>query len=130
MVKGQLRALGTPQHLKQTFGSGYEIILQLDRSGASQAAGASAIAEESHEARITSFVTGLFLSNGSSSPSSASSKAAAALLSDNGGLLTYRVDPEAIRGKVGEVFKALEENRETLGITDYVRMSEDGRSNK
>jgi hypothetical protein len=29
MVKGQLRALGTPQHLKQKFGSGYEIIIKL-----------------------------------------------------------------------------------------------------
>ena len=29
MVKGQLQALGTPQHLKQKFGSGYEIIIKL-----------------------------------------------------------------------------------------------------
>lgn len=29
----QLRALGTPQHLKNKFGSGYEIITKLDPAG-------------------------------------------------------------------------------------------------
>ena len=33
MVKGQLRILGTPQHLKDKFGSGYEIILQVSGLG-------------------------------------------------------------------------------------------------
>ena len=30
MVKGQLRVVGTPQHLKDKYGSGYEIVAQLD----------------------------------------------------------------------------------------------------
>merc|ERR1711994_476919 len=30
MVKGQLRCLGTPQHLKSKFGKGYQLDLQLD----------------------------------------------------------------------------------------------------
>jgi hypothetical protein len=33
MVKGQLQVLGTPQHLKARFGSGYEVTVQLDKGG-------------------------------------------------------------------------------------------------
>lgn len=29
MVQGQLRALGTKQHLKEKFGSGYELVVKL-----------------------------------------------------------------------------------------------------
>jgi hypothetical protein len=31
MVKGQLQVIGTPQHLKEKFGSGYELIVTLDK---------------------------------------------------------------------------------------------------
>ena len=67
MVKGQLQVIGTPQHLKHKFGSGYEIIVQLDKG-------------DDFEARaegLSEFVFGLL--SGSS------------LLSRNGGLLTFCV---------------------------------------
>jgi hypothetical protein len=51
MVKGNLRALGSPQHLKQKFGSGYEIIVKMIltappdlTAGAAEAAGAAGAA--------------------------------------------------------------------------------------
>jgi len=127
MVKGQLRILGTPQHLKDKFGSGYEIILQVapglrtssekpgedpesfrpSARGAQEDAGASAELGEplsdGSVAEVTSFIGGLFKG--------------ASLLSDNGGLLTYRVPRESMR--MGTAFSALEANKRRLGITDY-----------
>ena len=41
----------------------------------------------------------------------------ASLISDNGGLLTYRVPQASMR--VGVAFAALEEHREELGLSDY-----------
>jgi len=96
MVKGQLQALGTPQHLKQKHGSGYEIILQLDPTQ-------GAVDSPDRQKVIGDFIKGLF--------------STAELLSDNGGLLTYKVPGESM--KVGRAFEALEAQRAELGIADY-----------
>ena len=131
MVKGSLRILGTPQHLKEKFGSGYEIILQIAPPGlrgsaeqgqedpesfrpptgtnagekAMAAAGSAALAEaiESSAMEVANFIGELFKG--------------ASLLSNNGGLLTFRVPRESMR--MGTAFSALEANKERLGITDY-----------
>jgi ATP-binding cassette subfamily A (ABC1) protein 3 len=95
MVKGQLRALGELQHLKHKFGSGYEIILQLKPGP-----------EDGYEARVQQvkdFLEALYPD--------------VSLLSNNGGLLTFRLPGE--RFNVGLAFDALETNREALGISDY-----------
>ena len=85
MVKGQLRALGTPQHLKQKYGSGYEIIIKLDPTAGS--GDGSTGSEEQHAERVIGFITEVFPSAG--------------VLSDNGGLLTMRVPPDSMN--VGSV---------------------------
>ena len=56
MVKGQLRAIGEPQHLKHKFGSGYEIIVQLKPGNIGDDTSARA-------KRVTDFIVGQF--NGS-----------------------------------------------------------------
>lgn len=82
MVKGQLEALGTPQHLKQKFGSGYELILRLHTLG-------GALPDDPDRVdALTAFVRGVFPD--------------AALVSANGGLLTYRVPKESVH--VGTAF--------------------------
>jgi len=96
MVKGQIRALGTPQHLKNKFGSGYEIIIKLDPA-------AGPIDDPDRVKEVTDFVLSLFND--------------AAMLSNNGGLLTYRVPGHSIQ--VGVAFDALEKNKASLHLSDY-----------
>jgi ATP-binding cassette subfamily A (ABC1) protein 3 len=93
MVKGQLRALGTKQHLKNKFGSGYELIVKLNVT--------QSFAEQLDE--LTRFVHGLF-------PSSL-------LLGENGGLITYQIPREEM--KMGKAFTNLEAEKERLSIEDY-----------
>lgn len=94
MVKGQLRALGTKQHLKNKFGSGYELSVKLRV--------VQSLAEQLDE--LTRFVHGLF-------PSSL-------LLGENGGLITYQIPKEEMR--MGKAFTHLEAEKERLQIEDYI----------
>ena len=70
MVKGQMQALGTPQHLKQKFGSGYELVLKLDPAR-------GPTDDPARVAALRAFAEGLYPN--------------AELISDNGGLFTYKV---------------------------------------
>jgi len=105
MVKGQLQALGTPQHLKTKFGSGYELILKLKPQLPTAAGGAAD--QGAHEAarvgKVRAFIEGLYPD--------------ATLVSENGGLLTFMVPNHSI--KVGPAFEALEGEREALEVSDY-----------
>lgn len=93
MVKGELRALGTPQHLKHKFGSGYEISVKpCDQI----------MENPSKLQEITEFVHELF-------PDSRDSRA--------GGLMVFTVPPKSIN--VGRAFDALESNKSRLSIQDY-----------
>lgn len=92
MVKGQLRALGTKQHLKNKFGSGYELVVKVKVEN---------IVKQSVE--ISNFVSGLFPT--------------ASLISDNGGLFTFRIPKEEAR--MGLAFSELETNKKVLSIEDY-----------
>lgn len=92
MVKGQLRALGTKQHLKNKFGSGFELTVKLHVQD---------IVSQMEE--MTAFVHGMFPS--------------ATLISENGGLVTYQIPREEM--KMGVVFSALEDHKERLHIEDY-----------
>jgi ATP-binding cassette, subfamily A (ABC1), member 3 len=92
MVNGQLRALGTKQHLKNKFGSGFELSVKLIvKDLAAQTASMSA------------FVRKEFPS--------------AALISENGGLLTYQIPREEM--KMGVAFTMLEAHKAELSIEDY-----------
>jgi len=92
MVKGQLRALGTKQHLKNKFGSGFELVVKLVVKD---------IAAQMQD--MNEFVKSMF-------PSSF-------LISENGGLLTYQIPREEM--KMGLAFTNLEKNKEALCIEDY-----------
>ena len=94
MVEGELKCIGTPQHLKDKFGSGYEVVLQLDPK--------EGVASHRLDC-LSSFVFSLFDN--------------AVLISSNGGLLTYRVPLSSMR--ISRAFEALEYNREALGLSDY-----------
>ena len=92
MVKGQLRALGTKQHLKSKFGSGYELEMKVHITD---------LVKQS--ADISNFVMAMF--------------PAATLISENGGLFTFRIPKE--EAKMGLAFSELEKNKENLAIETY-----------
>lgn len=96
MVKGQLRALGTKQHLKNKFGSGYELVTKLQTNS-----GRSNFVQETM--RISAFVTNLF--------------PGARLIGENGGLLTFQIPKEQMRMSVA--FTQMEANKAALGVEDY-----------
>ena len=94
MVHGQLRALGTKQHLKIKFGSGFELSVKLQ------------VREFNLKEQIDTlnkFIIELF-------PTSI-------ILSENGGLVTFKIPKEEMR--MGVAFSKLEENKQLLGIEDY-----------
>ena len=93
MVKGQLHALGTPQDLKQKFGSEYLVEVTL---------GPAATNDPERVAHIGATLLEAF--------------PGATLLSDKG-LLAFHVPRGSFR--VGAAFEALEVRKEKLGITDY-----------
>jgi hypothetical protein len=95
MVKGQVRALGSKQHLKTRFGSGFELSIKL-RIGQADVA-------QQVEA-LTAFVLSLF-------PSSL-------LLAENGGQVTYKVPKEEMN--LGKVFGEMEGSKERLQVEDYM----------
>ena len=92
MVHGQLRALGTKQHLKNKFGSGFELVVKLHVKN---------LTEQLNN--LTTFVTFMFPS--------------AFMISENGGLITYEIPKSEM--KMGLAFSQLEANKEQLCIEDY-----------
>lgn len=92
MVQGQLRALGTKQHLKTKFGSGFELVVKIHVTDLPQ-----------QMQQMTTFITRLF--------------ASAKLISENGGLLTYRIPKDEM--KMGVAFTELQSNKDRLAIEDY-----------
>jgi ABC-type multidrug transport system ATPase subunit len=92
MVQGQLRALGTKQHLKNKFGSGFELEVKLMVKDF-----------EKQLEELSNFVRGMFPS--------------ATMISENGGLITYQIPREEM--KMGLAFTELENNKARLCIEDY-----------
>jgi ATP-binding cassette subfamily A (ABC1) protein 3 len=123
MVQGQLRVLGSGQHLKHKFGSGYELVakIRLDRqdkrlsSRGSETLEAAAGSESGKRASVNvvnadaavskcdAFIRNLFPT--------------ASHISTHGVLLTYRV-PQADMS-LGKAFKELEANKEELCLEEY-----------
>merc|ERR1711998_696195 len=96
MVKGQLRALGTKQQLKSKFGVGFEVAVKLIPTK-----NLDMIARNKEQ--LGQFITTLFKTGN--------------LISDNGGLMTYKIDREEM--SIGKIFKELEANKSKLSIEDY-----------
>jgi len=92
MVQGQLRALGTKQHLKNKFGSGFELVVKLNVTDFVK-----------QVAVLDTFVRGMFPS--------------ALQISENGGLITYTIPREEM--KMGLAFSQLESHKAELGIEEY-----------
>merc|ERR1711998_806066 len=97
MVKGQLQALGTKQHLKTKFGKGYEVTVKLIPSKLK-----SEYVTDS-KAALFSFLQSLFPS--------------VLAIAENGGLMTYRVPKSEM--SIGKMFKDMEKSRSALGVEDY-----------
>ena len=96
MVKGQIRCMGTKQHLKVKFGSGYELCIKL-------LIGSKDVDPTARIGEATVFVNSLFPQ--------------AEMISENGGLVTYQIPKDEM--KMGVAFTGLEKHREILGIEDY-----------
>lgn len=94
MVYGQLRALGTKQHLKNKFGSGFELEVKLTTTVDDVAAAADALLEFLREHFPSTVKIG-----------------------ENGGLLTFQIPKEEM--KMGTAFTQMEEHRDRLHIEQY-----------
>jgi ABC-type multidrug transport system ATPase subunit len=92
MVRGQLRALGTKQRLKNKFGSGFELTMKIHIHDI-----------DKQRTDITAFVQSLFPS--------------AFILNENGGLFTFQIPKEEM--SIGLVFTQLEERKAELFVEDY-----------
>lgn len=92
MVKGQICALGSKQHLKSKFASGYELVVKL-----------RVYDFVKQVDRLTQFINSHFPS--------------AELIGENGGLLTYRIPQEEM--KMGVAFTQIESLKGELDIEDY-----------
>jgi ATP-binding cassette subfamily A (ABC1) protein 3 len=93
MVNGQIRALGSKQHLKEKFGSGFELIIKCK-------------VKENMEQQIDNlsrFVHSIFPS--------------ALRIDEYGGLITYEIPKEEMQ--VGKAFVLLEKDKARLEIEDY-----------
>lgn len=92
MVQGQLQALGSKQHLKFKFGSGFELVVKI---------GCQNIQEQT--STITAFLHQSFPS--------------ATIVYENGGLVTFQL--AASEAKMSLLFSTLEENKDRLFIESY-----------
>ncbi len=92
MVQGQVRALGSKLHLKNKYGSGFELTVKLQ-----------AIDFEKEIDELGKFVTSLFPS--------------AFVLAQNGGLVTYQIPKEEM--KMSVAFEQLHAKREALCIEEF-----------
>lgn len=103
-VKGQLRCLGAPTHIKKKYGSGYQLeIIYATR------------AEDITALNVTSFLQSQLSTD-------------TILLESHGGRLLYQLPPvcnsmsDGQNGTsltLGQVFVTLQNGMKTLGITDY-----------
>ncbi|XP_071785236.1 phospholipid-transporting ATPase ABCA3-like isoform X1 [Asterias amurensis] len=89
MVNGQFKCLGSTQHLKSRFGTGYTMMIKVDPTFNLQV--------------VKNFVQSVF--------------AGSILLEEHQSLLHYQVDNEQLSWSY--IFGTLEESREGLGIEDY-----------
>jgi ABC-type multidrug transport system ATPase subunit len=95
-VRGQLRCLGTPIHIKSKYGSGYQLEIFFDKRASTE-----------DDLKLKSFVR-------------TELSAAAQLLECHGGHYIYQLPPVRQCGlSLGQVFTKLENSRRGLGISDY-----------
>jgi len=94
MAKGQLRALGTKQHLKNKFGSGYELVVKLTVESTATSLKVNA---------VYAFIKSMFPN--------------VSILNENGGLITYQIPCDEM--VMGMAFTNIEAEKERLGIEDY-----------
>jgi hypothetical protein len=139
-VLGQLRALGTKQHLKSKFGSGYELTIKyrthhhhshaasasvplsvLATPGEEDAEGEESAPEKQPLAPATTPVTaaaGPSVAAGEGIAQFVSSKfPSSKFISDNGGLMTFTIPSEDM--KIGFAFDEIESHKGALLIEDY-----------
>ena len=90
---GQVRVLGTKQHLKSKFGSGYELTVKLKMTEVSSSSLDS----------LSKFVVSMFPS--------------AKFISDNGGLVTYTIPLNEMN--IGMAFTEFEAKKAVLLVEDY-----------
>jgi hypothetical protein len=101
-VLGQIRALGTKQHLKSKFGSAYMITIKYPHQNQSRFKPKEEGELATPEA-IRQFITSLFPST--------------KFISDNGGLMTFSIPSHEIR--IAVAFSEIEANKSRFLIEDY-----------
>merc|ERR1711920_110480 len=99
-VKGQLRCLGSPHHIKQKYGSGYQLEVQCpERAGP--------CGQQSNQEQLTAFIHDRLSRD-------------AQLLECHAGRYLFQLPPMRPGAlTLGQVFEELQASKERLGITDY-----------
>eukprot|EP00928_Gymnodinium_smaydae_P046455 TRINITY_DN30952_c0_g1_i1.p1 TRINITY_DN30952_c0_g1~~TRINITY_DN30952_c0_g1_i1.p1 ORF type:complete len:1357 (-),score=249.72 TRINITY_DN30952_c0_g1_i1:38-4018(-) len=98
-VRGRLRCLGTPEHVKAKYGSGYQLEILLDRRGPTSA-----------ERQVKGFVNSLSMRAGTSE---------ATLLEHHGNKLLYQLPPMNGYLTPGRVLTDVQAAKASLSIEDY-----------
>mmetsp|Transcript_29626 Transcript_29626/g.98150 ORF Transcript_29626/g.98150 Transcript_29626/m.98150 type:complete len:1380 (-) Transcript_29626:112-4251(-) len=97
-VKGQLRCLGTPNHIKRKYGSGYQLELFCNEAPGNLEAGPAAA--------VIQFVRDTL-------------SARAELLEFHAGRYLFQLPPLGSELSLGKVFTELHRHKDTVGIVDY-----------
>ncbi|XP_015768993.1 PREDICTED: ATP-binding cassette sub-family A member 5-like isoform X2 [Acropora digitifera] len=98
MVKGQLKCLGSTQHLKSTHGSGYTLEIKLAQTQA------SGLSSDDAMEQLHNYISQML-------PGATRSEVF-------GGRVTYKVHREGV-GALSVIFHQLEKGKETVGIEEY-----------
>ncbi|XP_074639186.1 cholesterol transporter ABCA5-like isoform X3 [Acropora palmata] len=98
MVKGQLKCLGSTQHLKSTHGSGYTLEIKLAQTQA------SGLSSDDAQEQLHNYISQML-------PGATRSEVF-------GGRVTYKVHKEGV-GALSVIFHQLEKGKETVGIEEY-----------
>ncbi|KJE92513.1 ATP-binding cassette transporter subfamily A [Capsaspora owczarzaki ATCC 30864] len=91
MVGGKFRCLGSPQHLKSRYGTGYDLMIKIN--------------PRADTAPVKTFVTNTFGEGGCK------------FIEEHNGMVRYEVSAQNL--KLASVFGAMEENRASLQLIDY-----------
>jgi ABC-type multidrug transport system ATPase subunit len=126
MVLGQMRCLGSKQHLKNKFGSGFELTVKMLASTAPLLHRENSPMQAESESKSSAAETAVAASNVSSLNDKvtalhqflASYFPSITQIAQNGSLLTFQIPKAEIR--LGLAFSVIEDNKERLEIEDYV----------
>jgi ABC-type multidrug transport system ATPase subunit len=118
MVKGQMHALGTKQHLKNKFGGGFEIVVKLSLEAIGGGGDPVEWEKKERDLKRKGYKSGVEQATDKVLTMLQDSFPSAVLVNNNGGVL-MTVGVQRADFDVGKAFILLEDNKAELGIEEY-----------